>query len=142
MSAEPDLPPQGEHQPHQPARGGRAARHAARPPSRMTLASLRWQLTQAPRRRLTDPNHDPIRPALMIVIGVLWGFGQFAHDVTTGTSWYVPLRGLAALAGAFLLIAVAVTYVRRPPTVSEPSLISRIRNKRHDRQRDTDRNET
>lgn len=47
--------------------------------------------------------------------------------------WYVPLRGLAAVAGAFLLIWLTIAYLGRPPTTSKPSLVSKIRDRHHDR---------
>lgn len=114
-------------------RESRAARHAHRPASRLAWSSLYWQLTKAPRPRLTDPNHDPIRPGLLIVIGILYGFGQAAHDFAAGTPWYVLLRGLAALAGAFLLIWLTIAYLGRPATASEPSMVSKLRDRHHDR---------
>lgn len=132
MSAEPDLPPQGEHGPNGTERDSRAARHE-RPSSRMTPSSLLWQLTKAPRPRLTDPNHDPIRSGLLTLIGILMGFGLAAHDLSTGGAWWVLLRGLAVVAGAFLLIWLTIAYLGRPPTASKPSLVSKIRDRRHDR---------
>ncbi|EAP98074.1 hypothetical protein JNB_13958 [Janibacter sp. HTCC2649] len=85
---------------------------------------------------MTDSNHDPIRPSLLILIGILYGFGQAAHDFTTATPWWVLLRGLAALAGAFLLIWLTIAYLGRPPTASKPSLVSKIRGKHHDRKKE------
>jgi hypothetical protein len=82
---------------------------------------------------LTDPNRDQIRPGLLILIGILYGFGQAAHDLSTGGAWYVPLRGLAALTGALLLVWLTIAYLRRPPTASKPSLVSKIRDRDHDR---------
>lgn len=114
----------------------RASRHAHRPTSRITKASLYWHLTQAPRPRLTDPNHNPIRTGGLIVVGILMGFGLGIEDLSTGGAWWVPLRGLAALAGAFLLIGLTIAYLGRPPTASKPSLVSKIRDKHHQRHQD------
>lgn len=108
-------------------RGSRASRQGARPSPRITPKSLVWQVTRAPRPRLTDPHHDPIRPNLLIGIGVLAGFGQAARDFAQGGPGLVLLRGVFALIGAVLLVAFAVTYLRRPPTSSKPSLIAKAR---------------
>lgn len=115
----------------------RAARHRGQPPPRLTPSSLYWHFTKAPRRRLTDPNHDVIRPALLLLGLTIGAFGVAVHDIANPTVWWAPFRGLAALLGGLLLVWTVFAYLGRPPTLSKPSLVARVRKKHRDRHRDT-----
>ena len=111
----------------------RAARHRGQPAPRLTPSSLYWHFTKAPRRRLTDPNHDVIRPALTLFALTVFAFGVAARDLTTQFPWYIPVRGLGALLGGLLLVWGMVAYLGRPPTLSKPSLVAKARQRHRDR---------
>jgi hypothetical protein len=105
----------------------RAGRHRGQPPPRLTPNSLYWYYTKAPRRMLTDPNQDIIRPALVILGVILAAFFAAVRDITTQYPWYVPVRGVGELLLGLLLVWMVIAYLGRPPTVSKPSLIARAR---------------
>ena len=116
----------------------RAARHRGQPSPPLTPRSVYWYLTKAPRRRLTDPNQDVVRPALGIFAVTMGAFGVAAHDFMTQSPWYIPLRGLAALLGGLFLIWAVIAYLGRPPSVSKPSLAAKARQWHPSRTHDTD----
>ncbi|TPG17039.1 hypothetical protein EAH86_09695 [Pedococcus bigeumensis] len=105
----------------------RAGRHSGMPSARLTPASLYWHLTKAPRRRIWDPENNPIRSGLLILIGILAAFGQAARDIANQAVWWAPFRGLAALIGGLVLIWGVIAYLGRPATASKPSLIAKFR---------------
>lgn len=114
----------------------RAARHRGQPAPRLTPRGLYWHFTKAPRRRLTDPNQDVIRPALALFALTVFAFGVAARDLTTQFPWYIPLRGLGALVCGLLLVWGGVAYLGRPATQSKPSLIAKAREKHRGRTHD------
>lgn len=108
----------------------RAGRHRGMPSAQLTPASLYWYLTKAPRRRLWDPESNPIRSGLLILIGIGGAFGQAARDIANHAVWWAPFRGLAALIGGVLLIWGVIAYLGRPATASKPSLLAKYRSSR------------
>ena len=105
----------------------RAGRHSGMPPARLTPASLYWHLTKAPRRRIWDPESNPIRSGLLTLIGILAAFGQAARDIANQAVWWAPFRGLAAIIGGLVLIGAVIAYLGRPATASKPSLNAKFR---------------